>query len=56
MIKKIFIKNYKIFEHFDIELNEDLNIIVGNNETGKSTILEAINLALTKRLMEINRI
>ena len=50
MIKKIFIQNYKIFEHFDMELNSDLNIFVGNNEVGKSTILEAINLALTKRL------
>lgn len=50
MIKKIFIQNYKIFEHFDLDLNKDLNIIVGDNEVGKSTILEAINLALTKRL------
>lgn len=50
MIKKIFIKNYKIFEEFDLELNNDLNIIVGDNEAGKSTVLEAINLALTKRL------
>jgi predicted ATP-binding protein involved in virulence len=31
-------------------LGDDLNIIVGNNETGKSTILEAIALALTKRI------
>ena len=31
-------------------MNSDLNIIVGDNEVGKSTILEAINLALTKRL------
>ena len=50
MIKKIFIKNYKIFEEFNLELNNDLNIIVGDNEAGKSTVLEAINLALTKRL------
>jgi len=50
MIKKIFIQNYKIFNNFDLELNNDLNIIVGDNEVGKSTILEAINLALTKRL------
>ena len=33
-----------------MDLNEGLNIIVGDNEAGKSTILEAINLALTKRL------
>jgi AAA15 family ATPase/GTPase len=50
MIKKVFIQNYKIFDHFELDLNDTLNIIVGDNETGKSTILEAINLALTKRL------
>jgi len=42
MIKKIFIQNYKIFEQFDLELNSDLNIIVGDNEVGKSTILEEL--------------
>jgi len=50
MIKRIFIQNYKIFDQFDLELNSDLNIVVGDNEAGKSTVLEAINIALTKRL------
>lgn len=50
MIRKIFIQNYKMFKTFDLELNDELNILVGDNEVGKSTILEAINLALTKRL------
>ena len=50
MLKKIYIQNYKIFNKFDLEFNNDLNIIVGDNESGKSTILEAINLVLTKRL------
>ncbi len=50
MIKKIVIQNYKIFSNFDLEFNDGLNIIVGDNEAGKSTILEAVNLALTKRL------
>lgn len=50
MIEKIFIQNYRIFDHFDIELNGNINIVVGDNEAGKSTILEAVNLALTKRL------
>jgi predicted ATPase len=50
MLKKLFISNFKIFESFTLELNSDLNIVVGDNESGKSTILEAINLALTKRL------
>lgn len=50
MIEKIFIQNYKIYTAFDLELNDTLNLIVGDNEAGKSTILEAINLALTKKL------
>lgn len=49
-IKKVIIKNYKIFVEYTIDFNEDLNILVGDNETGKSTILEAINLALTGKL------
>lgn len=47
-IKKIKICNLKCFNGlFELELNEGINILVGNNETGKSTILEAIHLALT---------
>lgn len=47
-IQKIKIKNFKCFKGtFEIELNKGLNILVGNNETGKSTILEAIHIALT---------
>ncbi len=50
MINRIYIQNFKIFESLPLELNSDLNIIVGNNEAGKSTVLEAISLALTKRI------
>jgi len=47
-ISRVKIKNFKCFkETFTLELNEGLNILVGNNETGKSTILEAIHLALS---------
>jgi len=50
MIKDIYIQNFKIFDEFHLPLNADLNIVVGDNEAGKSTILEAISLALTKRI------
>jgi putative ATP-dependent endonuclease of OLD family len=46
-IKTVKIQNFKCFEDFELNLNEDINIIVGNNEAGKSTLLEAIYLALT---------
>lgn len=47
-ISKIKIKNFKSYkQQFKLDLHNGLNILVGNNETGKSTILEAIHLALT---------
>lgn len=47
-ITKIIIENFKCFEgRFSLELNKGLNILVGDNEAGKSTILEAIHLALS---------
>lgn len=47
-IKKVKIKNFKLFNgEFTLELHSGLNILVGPNEAGKSTILEAIHVALT---------
>lgn len=47
-IKKVNIENFKCFKgKFSLEFNSGINILVGNNEAGKSTILEAVNLALT---------
>lgn len=47
-IERIKIVNFKCYKgEFNLELNEGLNILVGNNESGKSTVLEAIHLALT---------
>ena len=46
-IDKIKIQNYKSFCNFTISFNDDINILVGDNETGKSTILECIDLVIT---------
>ena len=46
-VERLRIQNYKCFRRFEIDFNEHLNIIVGNNEEGKSTILEALHLCLT---------
>lgn len=49
-IKKIRIINYKIFQDIIVEMNDKVNIFVGENDTGKSTILEALSLVLTGKL------
>ncbi|QYA94402.1 ATP-dependent endonuclease [Streptomyces anulatus] len=50
MLTKIVIKNYRTFRNFKLTFDPEMNILVGNNDAGKSTILEAIGLALTGRL------
>lgn len=50
MLTKIHIQNYRAFRDFTLEFSAGLNVIVGDNDAGKSTLLEAVNLALTSRL------
>ncbi|EEO7552536.1 AAA family ATPase [Listeria monocytogenes] len=48
MIEKIRIENFKCFKgSFELDLKQGINILVGNNEAGKSTILEAVHMALS---------
>ena len=50
MIRKLIVKNYKILKDLQISLNPEFNVLVGQNESGKSTILEAIGIATTGKL------
>lgn len=43
-IKKIKLKNFRNYAEQEIELNENINIIYGNNAQGKTNIVEAIFL------------
>lgn len=50
MIERIIIDGYRRFERLDLVPISGMNIIVGDNESGKSTLLEAIALALTGKV------
>jgi hypothetical protein len=45
-IQKVHIVGLRCFKDITIEFNKDKNIIVGDNGTGKSTILDAIHMCL----------
>ena len=43
-ITKIKLHNFKRFRDLTLEVNPDINILIGDNESGKSTILQAVDL------------
>ncbi len=49
-IKKLYVSNYKLLKDTTIELNPDINIFVGDNDAGKSTILEVISIIISGKL------
>ena len=49
-INKLVIKNYKLIRDIVIPLNPDINIFVGENDAGKSTILEALSILTSGKL------
>lgn len=50
MLRKVLIKNYRVFKDFELDLRQGVNVLIGKNDAGKSTLFEAINLALTFRV------
>ena len=46
-IQKVIIENFKSLRHVSIDFTPGINILVGNNESGKTTVLEAICLAVS---------
>lgn len=49
-IRKIVLSNFRQFALIEVNLDEGLNIFVGDNDSGKSTIVQAIEMALSGTL------
>lgn len=55
-IEKIKLKNFKRFKKLELDFNPEINILIGDNESGKSSILSAINLVLSGSTSKIESI
>ena len=54
-IDKLKLKNFRNYDDLEIDFNDRLNIIIGNNAQGKTNILEAIYfLSITKSNLLVN--
>ena len=54
-IKNLYIYGFKKFEEISVSFNEKMNIIVGENEAGKSTILEAIKIVINQLYKNVDK-
>lgn len=43
-LSKLHIKNFRCIEELEVEFHQGLNILIGENDTGKTTILDALRL------------
>lgn len=46
-IRKLILKNFKRFRTLELDFNNDLNILVGGNEAGKSSVLQALDIVMS---------
>jgi predicted ATP-dependent endonuclease of OLD family len=46
-LKRLKLKNYRLFSEADISFHRGMNILIGKNSSGKSSILEAIDFLLS---------
>lgn len=54
IIQKLHIENFRAFTSLDIRFSEQFNIIVGDNMSGKTAILEALNVGIGSFLLGID--
>jgi recombinational DNA repair ATPase RecF len=46
-IRRLVLRNFKRFKALELEFDSELNILVGGNEAGKSSVLQALDIALS---------
>jgi predicted ATP-dependent endonuclease of OLD family len=56
VIEKIKLFNFKRFLNFEVQFTEEVNLLIGDNEAGKSSILSAIELVLSGSKSKIETI
>lgn len=54
-LTNLFVKNFKLIDNLNLKLDSQLNLFVGVNGSGKSTVLEAISTSLSWLVKRIER-
>jgi len=54
ILKKIFLENLRGFSDIEVEFDNKLNVIIGQNDIGKSTILDALEIFFNNETVKID--
>ena len=47
IVTKLKLHNFRRFRKFGVDFNDQMNLLIGDNESGKSSILQSLDLAMS---------
>ena len=54
MLKLIKIKNFRSLKNFNMEFNSGLNVIMGENDAGKTSLIDSLKILFSKKKIDMN--
>ena len=54
MLKSIKIKNFRSLKNFNMEFNQGLNVIIGENDAGKTSLIDSLKILFSKKKIDVN--
>jgi AAA15 family ATPase/GTPase len=52
MIKKISVKNFRSLEEVSVDFDEGLNVVIGENDTGKTSLIDVLKILFDNKVVE----
>ncbi|WP_193210087.1 ATP-dependent nuclease, partial [Aliarcobacter butzleri] len=54
ILKSLILKNFRAYKDIKVNFDENMNVIIGQNDVGKSTILEALDIFFGQEVIKID--
>jgi len=54
-LKKLRLENFRSYRNLDINFDDNMNVIIGRNDVGKSTIMEALEIFFNNDLVKLQQ-
>ena len=54
MLKKIKVKNFRSLDNFYMDFNEGLNVIIGENDAGKTSLIDSMKILLNEERIDLD--